>query len=320
MSLQKEETGFEMTIEIEWVKCTDYRSATDYKGVIYLHEKDGKPFYWGKAHNSTFGVRYNAGYRHWIEGCLISDGVCLYIGKLNKGGLELIDELEMQLIHKYGSVMNVRRVEPKRLYEIKHGGEIPSSIANYSRSTDGNTLDQEVTLADYLVRVVPTGSNVEGSLNLYQGYLNAANDEEPSRLGFIEWQHHAERIAQGTASANWYPLSELNGLGVLNRTNDELEMLNAGGYDALVQVFGVLPPGDSGRCLKCAFLVGDIQGMEPVDRTTALIERGCAGTPGSAAIVLAVGKSFGQHFGLIDDNGNSTANYEEYFADWRAMG
>ena len=96
-------------------------------------------------------------------------------------------------------------------------------------------------------------------------------------------------------------------------------MLIAGGYDALVQVFGVLPPGDSGRCLKCAFLVGDIQGLEPADKTADLIERGCAGTPGSAATVLAVGKSFGQHFGLIDDNGNSTANYEEYFAAWRAM-
>ena len=320
MSLQQEEIGYGMTIEIEWVKCTDYRSATDYKGVIYLHEKDGKPFYWGKAHNSTFGVRYNAGYRHWIEGCLRSDGVCLYIGKLNKGGLELIDELEMQLIHKYGSVMNVRRVEPKRLYEIKHGGEIPSSIANYSRSTDGNTLDQEVTLADYLVSVVPTGCNVEISLNLYQGYLNAANDEGPTRAGFIDWQTHAEQINGRTAQANWYPLSEINGLDVLDRSDEHLEILRAGGYGAFMEVVGGLAPEQSGRCLKCTFLVGDTQGMEPTDRIAALIERGCAGTPNSAATLLSVGKSFGRHFGLIDEDGNSTANYDEYFGDWRAMG
>ena len=60
--------------------------------------------------------------------------------------------------------------------------------------------------------------------------------------------------------------------------------------------------------------------MEPADRTAALIERGCVDVPGSAALLLSVGKSFGRHFGLIDEDGNSTANYDEYFGDWRAMG
>ena len=57
---------------VEWEKM----NPRDYSRVIYLHEWNGKPFYWGKAHNSFFGGhkrklngleasgRYNAGYRH----------------------------------------------------------------------------------------------------------------------------------------------------------------------------------------------------------------------------------------------------------------
>ena len=308
-----------MPFKIEWVKCAKYRDAIEYEGVIYLHEIDDGPFYWGKAHRSSFGVRYNSGYRHWIEGSLKGGG-CLYIGILDNDGLEVIDELEMQLIHQYGTVMNQQIVEPSTIRDIQHVGEVPVSITNNNGGFVENTPCRDGTLADHLASVVPTGSNVKKSLNLYRQYMNAANDEEPSRMGFIDWQRHAEQIPDGTAQANWWPLSEINGLGVLNKSDGDLEILRAGGYDALTQVVGMLAPEHSGRCLKCTFLVGDTQGMEPADRTAALIERGCVDVPGSAALLLSVGKSFGRHFGLIDEDGNSTANYEEYFADWRAMG
>ena len=308
-----------MSIKIEWVRCAEYKDATEYEGVIYLHEMIDGPFYWGKAHRSRFGVRYNGGYRHWIEGSL-KGGACLYIGILDNDGLEVIDELEMQLIHQYGTVMNLRIVEPRTMHDIQHVGEVPVSITNNSGGFVESIPGRDATLADHLVSVVPTGSNVEISLNLYQGYLNAANDEGPTRAGFIDWQTHAEQINGRTAQANWYPLSEINGLDVLDRSDEHLEILRAGGYGAFMEVVGGLAPEQSGRCLKCTFLVGDTQGMEPTDRIADLIERGCAGTPNSAATLLSVGKSFGRHFGLIDEDGNSTANYDEYFGDWRAMG
>ena len=42
-------------MKINWIRCRSYDEARDYSRVIYLHEWDGKPFYWGKAHNSFFG-------------------------------------------------------------------------------------------------------------------------------------------------------------------------------------------------------------------------------------------------------------------------
>ena len=76
-------------MRIIWKQCKTYADARDYTGVIYLHERDDKPFYWGIAHKSFFGGHmrahnegkisggYNAGYRHWIEGCL-QHGAKLY--------------------------------------------------------------------------------------------------------------------------------------------------------------------------------------------------------------------------------------------------
>lgn len=42
-------------MKITWQLCLTYDEAKDRHRVIYLHEWDDKPFYWGKAHNSFFG-------------------------------------------------------------------------------------------------------------------------------------------------------------------------------------------------------------------------------------------------------------------------
>ena len=100
-------------MRIVWLRCESYKAARDFWGIIYVHECDGKPFYWGKAHKSFFGGhmrtrdgltasgRYNAGYRHWIEGCL-RHGARLYVGKLDEEALRCVDELERYLIHTHG--------------------------------------------------------------------------------------------------------------------------------------------------------------------------------------------------------------------------
>lgn len=135
-------------MKITWVRCRSYADARDYSRVIYLHEWHGKPFYWGKAHNSFFGGhkrnsgelrasgRYNAGYRHWIDGCL-RHGASLYLGKLDEEALSSVEELEKFLIHRYGQVMNVRREAPKRALRVEHSGQIPLSIADEGRPKRG---------------------------------------------------------------------------------------------------------------------------------------------------------------------------------------
>lgn len=129
-------------MKISWTRCSSYAEARDHSGIIYLHEWNDKPFYWGKAHQSHFGGhkrelngltasgRYNSGYRHWIEGCL-RHGAKLYIGRLSQEALLAVNEVENYLIHTYGHEMNTRVRVPPRLLTIEHLGEIPASILNH---------------------------------------------------------------------------------------------------------------------------------------------------------------------------------------------
>lgn len=128
-------------MKIIWKCCKSYDEAKNYSRIIYLHEWNEKPFYWGKAHNSFFGGnkrkvgdllatgRYNPGYRHWIEGCLRGGG-CLYVGQLDKEAIDRIDEVENYLINTYGSEMNTKVKPIARELDIKHEGQIPASITN----------------------------------------------------------------------------------------------------------------------------------------------------------------------------------------------
>ncbi|TGC30051.1 hypothetical protein CW310_08650 [Pseudomonas citronellolis] len=132
-------------MKIVWQRCHTYDEAKDHCRVVYLHEWDDRPFYWGKAHNSFFGGhsrqvgdlhasgRYNSGYRHWIEGCL-RHGAKLYIGHLSALALANIDDVENWLIHTYGHEMNNRVREPTKALQIEHFGDVPASIHNPPRN------------------------------------------------------------------------------------------------------------------------------------------------------------------------------------------
>lgn len=132
---------------IDWIRCASYAAAQNFSRVIYLHEWNDAPFYWGKSKNSFFGGgmrtadglkasgRYNSGYRHWIEGCL-QHGAKLYIGRLDSAAVEKIDEIENYLICTYGHVMNTR-IRPVAADILpRHVGTIPASILNYQRQGD----------------------------------------------------------------------------------------------------------------------------------------------------------------------------------------
>jgi len=134
-------------MKIKWVRCHSYEEARHYSRIIYLHEWHGKPFYWGKAENSFFGGhmrerdglkasgRYNAGYRHWIEGCLRHGGA-LYIGMLDEEARSRIGEVENYLIHTYGHEMNAKVTAPLTVLPIEHEGDVPQSIASSHKFRD----------------------------------------------------------------------------------------------------------------------------------------------------------------------------------------
>jgi len=111
-------------MKIKWIRCQTWEEAREYSRIIYLHEWNEKPFYWGKADKCCFGRRYSYSYRHWIEGCLRHGG-CLYIGKLDEDALRCMDEVEDYLIRKYGGEMNKKVTAPPRQLEVEHEGEVP---------------------------------------------------------------------------------------------------------------------------------------------------------------------------------------------------
>ncbi|MFI8222324.1 hypothetical protein [Pseudomonas sp. NPDC085632] len=144
-------------MKITWQRYKTYEEAKNQCRVIYLHEWDDKPFYWGKAHNSFFGGhkrqiddlhasgRYNSGYRHWIEGCL-RHGAKLYLGKLSDLALANIDDVENWLIYTYGHEMNSKVHAPSVDLTITHLGDVPASITQsdfntpYQRLVDSNAI------------------------------------------------------------------------------------------------------------------------------------------------------------------------------------
>lgn len=129
-------------MRITWQRCCTYEEARGKARIIYLHEWDDKPFYWGKAHESFFGGhkrslngltasgRYNAGYRHWIEGCL-RHGAKLYVGQLDAEALVQMDEVENYLIFTYGYEMNTLWRAPLCALKIEHDGDVPATIRNH---------------------------------------------------------------------------------------------------------------------------------------------------------------------------------------------
>ncbi len=111
-------------MQITWRRCLTYAAAAKSQGVVYLHEWNGAPFYWGLADN--FGKRYNVGYSHWIEGVL-QHGGRLYIGKPDNLGKFKLEDVEYALINKYGSLWNKKRKTTK-LQDITHAGNVPETI------------------------------------------------------------------------------------------------------------------------------------------------------------------------------------------------
>lgn len=126
-------------MEINRVRCVSYERAKDFTGVVYLHEWDDTPFYWGKCDKSFFGGdrrttgerrcgRYGTSYRHWIEGCTQHGGK-LYIGTPVKNDKQYtVGQIEQTLIALYPSVMNDKRDGKKIVPVISFTGDIPASV------------------------------------------------------------------------------------------------------------------------------------------------------------------------------------------------
>lgn len=128
------------TVTITWTRCRTYKDAIDALECVYLHEWDGKPYYWGICDRSVFGgnsrtisgqrrqPRYGSSYRHWIDGCL-EHGAGLYIGKCEAADGFHLQNVEATLIAEFPSTKN--REPGRKVYDIVHVGDIPSSCLRH---------------------------------------------------------------------------------------------------------------------------------------------------------------------------------------------
>jgi len=126
-------------MKITWVQCKSYEEAKNFCDIIYLHQWNGKPFYWGICDNSVFGgnprtingrrrnPRYGPSYRHWIEGCLRHGGT-LHIGKPTERENYNLEDIELSLIAQFPSEMNPEVNARIIVQDIKHSGDIPVCI------------------------------------------------------------------------------------------------------------------------------------------------------------------------------------------------
>jgi len=130
-------------MEIHWKRCHSYDEAKSALGIVYLHEWNGKPFYWGICDTSVFGgnarviegvkrnPRYGSSYRHWIEGCLRNGGK-LYIGTPSGLGLYSLMDVERTLIALYPSEMNDEADKKVVVEDLQHLGDVPLSIRSHA--------------------------------------------------------------------------------------------------------------------------------------------------------------------------------------------
>ncbi|WP_071182565.1 hypothetical protein [Acidithiobacillus ferrivorans] len=134
---------------IRWTLCRSYDDARDFTGVLYLHERDGQPLFWGKADKSAFGGnpriiqglkfsgRYPESYRHWVDACL-SLGDRLYIGEIVGNESEdeqsqlKIAEICKFLLMAYPAMYN-KPQESATYFDLRHTGYVPEVLAEKAK-------------------------------------------------------------------------------------------------------------------------------------------------------------------------------------------
>ena len=131
-------------IRIRWTRCHTYDDAKDCRGIVYLHEWNGFPFYWGICDDSVFGgnprmvegkkwnPRYGSSYRHWIEGCL-RNGRALYVGVPEDPDGNSLSEIESALIAAYPGTMNDPSKKSVVSQKMAHESDVPICIRKGSR-------------------------------------------------------------------------------------------------------------------------------------------------------------------------------------------
>jgi hypothetical protein len=166
---------------------------------------------------------------------------------------------------------------------------------------------------------VPTGMNLSNVASLFLKYSTERRFFNLSRLDFISWQTEecVPAVAEGSAKANSWVIGPAE-LDLYTRTQSAIETICGGGKMALYEAMRNRSVSSDERervYLIDALLVGCFQAnnLTPQAATDLLIERGIAGTANSASTLRTVGRNVGKFFGLLDEEGNNTELFFEFF-------
>lgn len=170
---------------------------------------------------------------------------------------------------------------------------------------------------------VPTGHSLRISLNAYLAFRQT-NPHVDNRASFIAWcqenlhQENGDVYQNQTLNAICFPLgaSEFNMFG---RPMDQIQTIVAGGIDGLKIAYGSLvfqmPTVREKVCLVDAWVTGCVYHNHAVydDRVCCVLQQNYAGTKNAANTLLAVGRSVGRHFGLLDAQNLPTPLFVQFF-------
>jgi len=170
---------------------------------------------------------------------------------------------------------------------------------------------------------VPTGHPFAQVLNHYLAFRR--NGEPDNKASFVDWlvaePRNDDAISRATAQGYCFPFS-IEEFDLFGRPLAELEHIVAGGEDGLRAALGTetLEPFTVGDervrvCLTDVLITGNAYASAQTekDRIDYILSAGYAGTENSARTLMAVGRSVGKHFGLLDLHYLPTALFKQFY-------
>jgi hypothetical protein len=169
---------------------------------------------------------------------------------------------------------------------------------------------------------VPAGHPFSELIHSYLLFRRQGGDD--TRSAFQTWLVDVKGHTKSTANSYCFPFGE-NEFSLFGCDIEQLERIATGGEEALYVALGSREPyasnmdGDEREhiCLVDVWLTGRVMELatSAKERKELLVNASMAGTTGSAATLISVGRNVGRHFGLLDSENHPTPFYRRFFGD-----
>jgi hypothetical protein len=183
-------------------------------------------------------------------------------------------------------------------------------------------MEEELELTESSTTWVPTGHPFAKVIAMYAAFRRSVGEEGSDAASFQKYLMEKHGHTANTAKGYCFPLGP-NEFDLYDIPLSNLDALLTGGEPGLYAALSSSDPYVFSEereqvCLMDVFITGMTAELTPAQRVATLLEKGYAGTPNAANVLLAVGRGVGSHFGLLDKNGKPTKFFNRFFASGRA--